>query len=357
MTKFIELTNEVSPPWLDLAPEKFKLEEFHDNDEEGKFYHLFMSEVQRVSTFFTKQLNDIETQLYNFMEKTNEEGIVRSSEINDGLQKRVRKMKKDRELSVLRAYTALYKTSDQLEAFAFLNVILCIKILKKHDKFHCQDGTTTEKLYPSLMDKLVFTSSFGSVTQPDNRLEYIQKRLIELCAEFCCDGDLLEAKGKLKMSKGEERKEDTWTLGMQCGIVFVLFIWFLWDAIVDPGAGQSLWNDPAIYLFSFIGNLIVYDWLWGFNVYVWEKSHVNYLVLLDLSANHCPSSFQIFSQISIISIFYLIILILYYKSRRDQLYELHIESHYFPLCIALLALGYGSISMILRRHHIFKSII
>lgn len=315
---------------------------------------MFMSEVQRISLFFTQQLNDVETQLESFMKNANAEGVVRSNEINEGLQKRIRKMKKDRELSVLRAYTALYRTCERLESFAFLNVILCIKILKKYDKYHSQNGTSLP-LYPNLMETLVYESSFGSPIKPNNpynRLQYLQNRLIELCAEFGCDGDLVEAKGKLKMTKGEEREEDTWTLGIRCGIVFVLLIWFLWDAIVDPGEGQTLWNDPAIYLFSFLGNLVVYDWLWGFNVYVWEKAHVNYLVLLDLNANHCPTPFQIFSKVSVVTSVYLIVLILYYKARRGQLYEISIESHYFALFIALMALCYGSVTLILQRHYV-----
>jgi hypothetical protein len=353
VNKFITLTNEVSPPWLDLKtlPSGSNIICEENLSTESKFHQMFMSEVQRISIFFTKQLNDVETQLENFMQKANADGIVRSNEINEGLQKRIRKMKKDRELSVLRAYTALYKTCERLEAFAFLNVILCIKILKKYDKYHSQDGLSLP-LYPNLMESLVYQSSFGSTIKPQNRLEYIQQRLIELCAEFSCDGDLVEAKGKLKMTKGEEREEDTWTLGIRCGIVLVLFLWFLWDAVVDPGEGQTLWNDPAIYLFSFLGNLVVYDWLWGLNVYVWEKAHVNYLVLLDLSANHCPSSFQIFSKISVVTSVYLVILILYYKARRGQLYELHLEGHYFALFIALVALGYGTVTMILQRHHV-----
>lgn len=55
------------------------------------------------------------------------------------------------------------------------------------------------------------------------------------------------------MAKGEEDPAKLWYLGLRIGCVFVLVIWFGWNCIIDPGNGATLWNDPAIYLYSFIG--------------------------------------------------------------------------------------------------------
>eukprot|EP00602_Paraphysomonas_sp_CaronLab_P005209 CAMPEP_0185037742 /NCGR_PEP_ID=MMETSP1103-20130426/32556_1 /TAXON_ID=36769 /ORGANISM="Paraphysomonas bandaiensis, Strain Caron Lab Isolate" /LENGTH=259 /DNA_ID=CAMNT_0027575855 /DNA_START=225 /DNA_END=1001 /DNA_ORIENTATION=+ len=228
--------------------------------EESKFVVMFLAEVKRVASFYDKKLDDLEQQLSASLEKANEQGVFSSMETNDGLSKAIRKQKKDRELSVLRAYISIYKKLDELESFAFLNVMLCIKILKKHDKLRADH---IEPLFPNLMDSAVYPASFGECVQESNtRLHIVRKRTIALCADFCCDGDLVEAKGKLRMSKGGHTEHDSWYLGYKIGVVTLLLLWFVWDAYMDPGEGRTLWNDPAIYLYSFLGNLVVYDWLW-----------------------------------------------------------------------------------------------
>ena len=55
------------------------------------------------------------------------------------------------------------------------------------------------------------------------------------------------------MAKGEEDPAKLWYLGLRIGCVLVLVVWFGWNCIIDPGKGATLWNDPAIYLYSFIG--------------------------------------------------------------------------------------------------------
>jgi hypothetical protein len=106
--------------------------------------------------------------------------------------------------------------------------------------------------------------------ESEHRIGLLKKRTVELCAEFCCDGDLLEAKGKLELCKDSQASTDTCSLGVKVGVAAMLLLWFLWEAVMEPGHGETLWNDPAIYLYSFLGNLVIYDMLWALNVFAWE---------------------------------------------------------------------------------------
>lgn len=311
------------------------------------FADEFSKELERVSTFFTDVLQSLESIMTNSLEKLNESGIIPGTETNDGIKKSIRKQKKDREVSAIREYTSWYKKMEQLESFATLNIILCIKILKKHDKL----WKSSDRMYPDVMDSLVLQTNFGRVMSEDNPLNDLRVRVVKLYAEFCCDGDIREASGKLKMSKGDDDATKLWGLGLRIGGVMWLCCWFLWDVIVDVGDGQTLWNDPAIYLYSFLGNLLVYDWLWAGSVYVWEKSNVNYLVLLDLAANHAPGPRHLFGDVATKTMFYLINFILYYKARRRHL-PVYFPPHYFPLALAVVALGTFTYNAFVQRNSV-----
>jgi hypothetical protein len=318
---------------------------------DDSFLKSFESEVERISIFYNKTLTEIKSQMNLSLEKINEKGVVSGFEVNKRLKKSIRKEKKNRELSVIQEYVALYRKLEKLESYACLNVLLCIKILKKHDKMKLDAGLLEVPLYPNLMNDLVYQVSFGKTATKEDEITIVRNRLIELYAEFCCDGDIIEARGKLRMHKGEHNEINLYTLGLKLGGLFVFLIWFIWDCLVDPGEGRTLWNDPAIYLYSFLGNLLMYDWLWGINVYIWEQANINYLVLLDLTVQHAPSHLQIFSHTADFSYIYLINLLLYYKARRNDLHY-NIPPHYFPIALVLLGMSYFVVNMFLQRHHV-----
>lgn len=381
-TSYEELMNSVSPMWAQATNKigttikaiettiKIKGRGVLEAPE-SKFIRVFKSEIGRVSAFYTEQLVEIDHLILSLVSDIRTGGAVPSKERNEKLSKAVRKAKKDRELSIVRAHELLYKKMEELEAFATLNIVLCIKILKKHDKFvNSQDPSTY--LYPRLMLEVVYPSSIGGVVPPsrwrdrtdtdyskfggmppksistqhhlpeDHSTVFLRlkKRLVDSFAEFSCDGDAVEAHGKLMMTKGDEGEVRKFLLWLALGANAVFIIWFLWDAIMDPGEGMTFWNDPAIYFYSFIGNVIIFEWTWATNVLIWERvAHINYLMLLGLTLQHSPSPEWIYFKSSVGTIIFFVNLLLYYKARRNDLYG-YVDPSFFPFTLAIVAFAY-----------------
>lgn len=181
----------------------------------SEFSSCFSFEVERVNEFFKSVLTEVKSQIDAVRKIANDKGVISSLEKNDSESQGLRKEKKNRELSVIQAYTSLYKKLDELESFVMLNIILCIKILKKHDKL-----TKTEDcvcMYPILMDDLVYASDFGMSVGPHSQIIETRNKIIGLYAEFCCDNDIIEARGKLMMHKGDDGETRPYYVGMKLG--------------------------------------------------------------------------------------------------------------------------------------------
>jgi hypothetical protein len=355
----------------------------------SKFKRIFRSEVEKIDAFFVGHMRTLRAKLAALQKEIEEYGVVPSNEINENLSKTIRKQKKNRELSVVRALGAIYLEVAELSSFATLNIILCIKILKKHDKHELGRDAGSEPLYPAVLCDLIYPTSFGStgrlllpadeggagggagagghvsVSVPvssthacmhahtytptptsghgHDRAAFVtlKNSVVSLYATFCCDGDLIEAHGKLLIGKDEESADKSSNVKFLFGVVTVACLWFLWECTAEPGEGMTLWNDPAIYLYSFLGNLVMYEWLWGVNVYVWEKSFINYLVLLDLTLQHSPSPSRIFTKAAGMTLIFLSNIILYYKARRGAI-GIGVDANVFPVAIALLAACYAA---------------
>lgn len=310
------------------------------------FVKHFLQEVDRIDSFVSMKMDELETQLELSIRMAKQYGKVSYLEDKSVMKKELRKRKKNSELQVLNTFTSLYKKIKDVENFSFLNVLLFIKISKKHDRV-CK--RCIYPVYPELMDTVIYTKDFGKVRLLDGRIQGFKLKLQEACAEFSCDNDMMEAKGKLVMYKGGVNTVDLWEMGYSAGLVVMLLVWFIWEAVVEPANGQTLWNDPAIYLYSFLGNLVVYQWLWAADVYVWEKTNINYLFLLDITVDNSPTSYAYFIRNAIPTLIYLANLILYYKARRDALY-INIPPHFFPVSLALLCTGYYIYKGIQERH-------
>ena len=300
------------------------------------FVEKFLSEIERIDNFVCSRMDELEEQLQLSLEKAQLHGKMSYLEDKSTLKRSVRKRKKNSELQVLGAYISLYQKIKEVENFSFLNTLLCIKLCKKHDRV-CK--RCVQPVYPEIMNTAVYATCFGQCRTPGGRINQFKEDVQHACAEYCCNGDVMEAKGKLVMYKGGVDRVDLWSMGYTAGLSVMLLLWFIWEAVVEPGQGQTMWNDPAIYLYSFIGNLLVYNWLWAVDVYAWEKANINYFLILDITADHSPPSHEYFKRACPPTMIFLANLILYYKARRRTLY-INISPSIFPVSLALLVVAY-----------------
>lgn len=246
--------------------------------------------------------------------------------------------KKIEEASLKRSLTAAFQDAQHLESFRLLNLTAMIKIVKKRDKVL---GSKFGNCYPGLMDACTakrFVSEYQGVIS-----EFQEKTVMDY-ANALSKGDLMEARCKLINSKGDIDYDDMWYLGLKLGMLVVLLVWFLWDeAVGHTGSGQrySLWKDPALHLYSFFGNIIIYQWLFGVTVYFWSKARVNYSTLLGLHKSHNKRYDQIYSEAALYSIIFLVNILLYSKSQRRLLGNLNAVPPYaFPMTLSVIFLLY-----------------
>ena len=45
----------------------------------------------------------------------------------------------------------------------------------------------------------------------------------------------------------------------------------------------DFWNQPGLFVYGMVGNLILYRLLWSFAIYVWTKYDINYIAALQFS--------------------------------------------------------------------------
>ena len=217
--------------------------------------------------------------------------------------------RKAQEASLKRNLTVLYRKLSELETYRLLNRTLIIKILKKYDKVH---KPQKEPIFELLMATVDFYRLGNG-----RKLEAFNADVEDLYADFFCDGLREEAQGKLTLAKGDHRPKKMFILAGKMGIFLTLIAWFFFDVSVSESLAGNYFaaRDPAVYVYAFVAALIVYRWIWGFNVYMWDSVGIDYILLLDLDAkksNIKPSYDQIFSEATNYSILFFINIIIFH---------------------------------------------
>ena len=232
-----------------------------------------------------------------------------------------------------------------------LNKTLIIKILKKYDKVHKPHNDP-------IFETLMATVSYYRIGN-GRKLESFIRDVECLYADFFCDGLQEEAQGKLTLAKGEHRPKQMLMLAGKIGIFLTLVAWFFFDVSVSESLARNYLtaDDPAVYVYAFVAALIVYRWIWGFNVYMWESAGIDYILLLDLDAkksNIKPSYDQIFSEASNYSILFFINIIVFHaiklsnESSADNEYTF--ATRYAFVLPSLLLLGVLGTALMNCRH-------
>jgi hypothetical protein len=307
-----------------------------DNDKTEYSLHK-----QEFSELFERELSRVDDEFASYLNK-NDYLMVDCRHLANGLKvyKGNKAGKKAQEASLKRNLTVLYRKLSELETYRLLNRTLIIKILKKYDKVH-------KKHKDPVFDALMSTVDFYRLGN-GRKLQDFHADVEELYAEFFCDGLREEAQGKLTLSKGEHRPKKMFFLAGKVGIFFTLVAWFFFDVSVSASLASNyfLAEDPAVFVYAFVAALIVYRWIWGFNVYMWESVGIDYILLLDLDAkksNIKPSYDQIFSEAASYSILFFINIIVFHaiKVSNESLSESDytFAAHYAFVLPVLLIIG------------------
>ena len=132
----------------------------------------------------------------------------------------------------------------------------------------------------------------------------------------------------------------TFDRGMRFGITLLLFFWVLWDCVVDARLRPLYpveWVQSVLPVYRGIGVLLLLEWGWGCNLYMWDKYRVNYLALLELDPRTSMTYTEVFDEATTASMMFLANFLLYFKILRQD-FPPWIPAGYFPILLFLYML-------------------
>mmetsp|Transcript_3009 Transcript_3009/g.4581 ORF Transcript_3009/g.4581 Transcript_3009/m.4581 type:complete len:729 (-) Transcript_3009:250-2436(-) len=301
----------------------------------GTFSALFEEELIRIDEIFCDKMRDLD---YMLVDTQRLAKSIRNSNMSKG-------KKKAQEAALKRSATLLYQKLAKLETYRLLNRTAIIKILKKYDKV-CVP-LNHEPLFKVHMD-MIDNYSFGHGRTLRDMISNVES----LYAESFCGGVLEEAQGKLRLAKGSGRPQSRTIVAFKIGALITLIVWFANNLVLAPrySIPYLTMEDPAVYVYAVVASLITFRWIWGFNVYMWESVHIDYILLLDLDANkHALTYDQILSEAATYSIAFFVNVMVFhslrlYKDKTDEnsmsgIMALFVQySYMMPILLVLVTL-------------------
>ena len=127
----------------------------------------------------------------------------------------------------------------------------------------------------------------------------------------------------------------TFDRGLRFGITLLLFFWVLWDCVVDARIRPQYpveWVQSVLPVYRGIGVLLLLEWGWGCNLYIWDKYRVNYMQLLELDARTTMTYAEVFDEATTASMMFLANFLLYFKVLRGD-FPPWIPAGYFPILL------------------------
>lgn len=207
---------------------------------------------------------------------------------------------------------AIHADLKDFEVMRRLNTLACIKLLKKHDKHLSGDGKWYQPIYPYYE---ISTHCLNLQFKLKNQILALECQVVECFAALLSHNDKTEAALKLDIQKRGFSTNERMKNSFKAGLGFMVLLWFLWESVIPVYAGYNLWQDPNLYIYVFIGNLLAFKALWGVEVYIWDHAHVSYMYLLDIHDRFAPNYVAILSEVSLEAIVYIFNILFYVKSR------------------------------------------
>lgn len=266
------------------------------------FFDVFFTEMERANQAYVNMLSSIHGLFENF------ELLAVALETEKSRDKRLRKVC---ETTLKRNANHIYTKIVKLENFRLLNRTAAIKILKKYDK------PTGRHAAMSAFELCMVRVNAMEIGHGKELIE-VKDLLTLLYADLFCDGELEEANLRLALSKNNVNLSVLQWVMFKGGVILSLIVILLRNHFLDPRISMLflLGSDPSVFVYAAVGALIAYRWFWGFNVYMWDKAGVDYVLAINLDPNkHMPTYADIYSDASTLTILYLLNILMFHLLR------------------------------------------
>jgi hypothetical protein len=354
----------ISTPLLKPAQRRLSLDNYVDgfNAAQLLFLAFFESELVRVNEFYCGRVAHLAEQLAVLISQTariDKEILHHDLDIEEESSDLC--MDSRAAESLKQAYQDCYRSIQMLEGYATLNHAGFTKLIKKYDKFvgratgaagnmtetsqtednngadeallglsHSAESENLREKYLTIMKELDIVNQ--------NNLNGTKEEIERNFAKFFCD-DNIPAGRAILMSKIKARNDwNMYNLGLKGGIMLILLVWTIWDCVIDAHIRpprHSAWVSAVLPIYRGLGCLILLNWLWGINLFVWNKFKINYLFLLELDPRYTKNYSEMFNQATTMTIVALANFLLFFKTLRGDTPD-WISSGYMPMVL----LGY-----------------
>lgn len=139
--------------------------------------------------------------------------------------------------------------------------------------------------------------------------------------------------------------------GMRFGATLLLLCWVLWDCLIDARlrpSNQDLWVQSILPVYRGCGCMILLFWLYGCNLYIWEKYRMNISTLFELNEKH--GFYQLPAFLSYTTVFtlanemsgvFLFNFLIYFKMIRGD-FPVSIQNTFIAMSILIPSVGFLS---------------
>jgi hypothetical protein len=125
---------------------------------------------------------------------------------------------------------------------------------------------------------------------------------------------------------------------MRLGIAVLLFVWALWDVMVDtrvrPGADALIYDlyDFALPMYRSVGCMILLGWCYGVNLWVWHTFRINFAFIFELDTRTAMHYADVFQAATSMTILFEANFIVYFKVLRGD-FPSWIPAGYYPVSL------------------------
>ncbi|KAG0627990.1 hypothetical protein M758_2G242000 [Ceratodon purpureus] len=207
-------------------------------------------------------------------EKVVVEDVVRLDDIEN--QKVYSQKELDHARKVLRqAFVEFYRGLSMLSNYRSLNITAFAKILKKYDKI---TGWNFLPIYMKEVESSHFVVS--------KKIHKLMSKVEDIFTKHFAEGQRKKAVAQLRPTRRQGTHRTTFFLGLFTGCSLALLVSFFFlvenPLSFDHGGGNE-YLDTVFPVFSTLMLITIHMYFYGFNVYAWQRTRINYPFIFGFS--------------------------------------------------------------------------
>lgn len=177
------------------------------------------------------------------------------------------------------AYVHVYRELRQLESFALINVVAARKIVKKWNKHAPSRDARLD--FAVVLASCAFAEGNGD-QPPDDLRSWIEETERVFARRFH-GGDATLARCELLSKQTRELEPVSFHLGVRVGACFALFLWIVFDFVVDgEGKKSRILESSGLAVYRWVGCGVLMLFCWAALLRAWVRCRVNYIYILEL---------------------------------------------------------------------------